>query len=298
MEQKDNTSVFEQTEASRGEEAHHIKKKKHFWQYSMSLNIGLVIIVIVLIFAFFPQFIAPYEPNTSNPDAIMLAPSAEHLFGTDNYGRDIFSRVVWGTRIDVAMGIFAMIVPLIVGSIIGLIAGYYGGWIDTILMRILDVVMAFPFILMVIVIVAILGSGLMNMFIAIWLVAWRDYARLVRSEVMIAKHSEYVMAAKVLGYSEIRIILGHILPNVVNSAITFAAADIVMCMLTGASMSFLGLGVEPPTPEWGALISTGRPFMTQAWWMCTLPGVAICIAGVGFSLFGDGISDVLRAKSR
>lgn len=115
---------------------------------------------------------------------------------------------------------------------------------------------------------------------------------------MIAKHSEYVMAAKVLGYSEIRIILGHILPNVVNSAITFAAADIVMCMLTGASMSFLGLGVEPPTPEWGALISTGRPFMTQAWWMCTLPGVAICIAGVGFSLFGDGISDVLRAKSR
>ena len=265
-------------------------------------NIGFtaacVLLGAILLMSVLAPLLAPYDPNQIDMKNALAGPSAAHWLGTDNIGRDFFSRVMYGGRQSILLALAATSLSMGLGCVIGLIAGYYGGWIDTILMRILDVVMAFPFILMVIVIVAILGSGLMNMFIAIWLVAWRDYARLVRSEVMIAKHSEYVMAAKVLGYSEIRIILGHILPNVVNSAITFAAADIVMCMLTGASMSFLGLGVEPPTPEWGALISTGRPFMTQAWWMCTLPGVAICIAGVGFSLFGDGISDVLRAKSR
>jgi peptide/nickel transport system permease protein len=165
-------------------------------------------------------------------------------------------------------------------------------------MRILDIVMSFPFILLVIVIVAVMGPGMLNMFVAIWLVGWRDYARLVRSEVIVTKNLEFVQAARILGFSEKRIILGHILPNVVNSAITFAASDIVMCMLTGASLSFLGLGVQPPTPEWGALISTGRPFLTQAWWICTFPGLAICCAGIGFSLFGDGVSDILRTKNR
>lgn len=298
MEENKNVSVFEQTEARKTEEATYVRKKKHFWQYSATFNVGLVMVIVVLIVALFPQFLATHDPNAMDPLGIMQGPSAQHWFGTDNYGRDIYSRVIWGARIDLAMGVFGMLIPLITGSIIGLVAGYYGGKIDAILMRILDVIMAFPFILMVIMIVAIMGASLMNMFVAIWLVAWRDYARLVRSEVMVAKHSEYVMAAKVLGYSEPRIILGHILPNVVNSAITFAAADIVMCMLTGASMSFLGLGVQPPTPEWGALISIGRPFMVQCWWMCTLPGLAICFAGVGFSLFGDGLSDILRQKNR
>ena len=242
--------------------------------------------------------IAPYDPNYQDYSIVLQPPSSEHLFGTDNYGRDIFSRVIWGTRIDLAMGIFAMIVPLIVGSIIGLIAGYFGGWIDTLLMRILDIVMSFPFVLLVIAIVAIMGPGLLNMFVAIWLVGWRDYARLVRSEVIVAKNNEYVEAAKVLGYSQVRILLRHILPNVINSAITFAASDIVMCMLTGASLSFLGLGVQAPTAEWGAMIAGGRTFITQAWWICVFPGIATCFAGIGFGLFGDGVADLLRAKSR
>jgi peptide/nickel transport system permease protein len=265
---------------------------------SLSLNIGLVMILIVLIFALFPQIFTKFDPNQSDADSIMMPPSAEHLFGTDNFGRDVFSRVAWGTRIDLAMGIIAMIVPFFVGSAIGLITGYYGGWIDSLLMRILDIVMSFPFILLVIVIVTIMGPGLTNMFIAIWLVGWRDYARLVRSEVVVVKHHEYIQAAKILGFSEARIIFGHVLPNVVSAALTFAASDIVMCILTGASLSFLGLGAQPPTPEWGALLQNGRAFLTRAWWMSAFPGLAICFAGIGFSMFGDGVSDILRTKHR
>ncbi len=274
------------------------KKRKSIFGISVSFNISLAIIAILLIVAAVPGMIAPYDPNYQDYSIVLQPPSSEHLFGTDNYGRDIFSRVIWGTRIDLAMGIFAMIVPLIVGSIIGLIAGYFGGWIDTLLMRILDIVMSFPFVLLVIAIVAIMGPGLLNMFVAIWLVGWRDYARLVRSEVIVAKNNEYVEAAKVLGYSQVRILLRHILPNVINSAITFAASDIVMCMLTGASLSFLGLGVQAPTAEWGAMIAGGRTFITQAWWICVFPGIATCFAGIGFGLFGDGVADLLRAKSR
>jgi peptide/nickel transport system permease protein len=274
------------------------KRRTSFWRRSVSLNIGLVMIAVVMLFAFFPGLFTSYAPNQSNLDMILAAPSAEHLFGADNFGRDVFSRIVWGTRIDVTMGIVAMLVPFIVGSVIGLITGYYGGWIDSILMRILDIVMSFPFILLVIFIVAIMGPGLKNMFIAIWLVGWRDYARLVRSEVIVVKHLEYVQAAKILGFSEARIILGHVLPNVVSSALTFAASDIVMCMLTGAALSFLGLGAQPPTPEWGALLQNGREFLTQAWWMSVFPGLAICFTGIGFSMFGDGVSEILRTKHR
>jgi peptide/nickel transport system permease protein len=231
-------------------------------------------------------------------DSILAPPSAQHLFGADNFGRDIFARVVYGARIDVAIGVLAMLIPFVVGSSIGLIAGYYGGWIDALLMRVLDIVMAFPFILLAIIIVAILGPGINNMYIAIWLVAWRDYARLVRSETLVVKNSEYIDAAKILGFGELRIILGHVLPNVLGSALTFAASDIVMCIMEGATLSFLGLGAQPPSPEWGAMLYGGRNFLTQAWWMSVFPGLAICFTGIGFSMFGDGVSDLLRTRSR
>ena len=274
------------------------KKNIPLWKRSGSLNAGMIIIGFVLILAIFPGLIAPYNPLTQNSDVILQAPSWKYLFGTDNFGRDIFSRVVWGTRIDLTIGVLATIVPFLTGSMIGLLAGYYGGWIDNILMRILDIFMAFPFIVLVIAIVAILGPGINNLYIAIWLVGWKDYARLIRSEVMVAKNAEYVQAAKVLGYNDFRVLLRHILPNVFSVAIVFAAADVVMCMLSGASLSFLGLGVQPPSPEWGAIISDGRAYLTQAWWICTFPGIALVIAGTGFSLFGDGLSDLLRTKGR
>lgn len=274
------------------------RRKIAIWGKSASLNAGIVLVGIVLLFACFPSAITSLSPTDQDAEALLKAPSLLHLFGTDNFGRDIFARVVYGTRIDLIIGFLAMIVPFVTGSLIGLVAGYYGKWVDSLLMRILDVVMAFPFIVLVIAIVAILGPGLNNLYIAIWLVGWKDYARLVRSEVMVAKNTEYVQAAKVLGFTDMRILLRHILPNVLSVSIVFAAADVVMCMLSGASLSFLGLGVQPPTPEWGAIISEGRAFLSQAWWICAFPGLALVVAGTGFSLLGDGLSDLLRTKGR
>ena len=193
--------------------------------------------------------------------------------GTDNYGRDVFSRVVWATRIDIIIGLLAVIVPFISGSILGLLAGYYGKWIDTFLMRILDISMAFPFMVLVIMIVAILGPSLSNLYIAIWLVGWKDYAKLVRSEVLVIKNSEYIQAAKIMGYNDFRILGRHILPNVLSSAIVFATSDIVMCIIAAAGLSFLGLGVQPPTPEWGAIISEGRAYISTAWWITAFPEI-------------------------
>lgn len=274
------------------------KKKIAFWRRSAALNFGVIIIFFIVLLSLFPAQIATHDPSAQDYEVILQPPSIQHPFGTDNFGRDMFSRVVWGTRVDLIIGVLATVVPFITGSLIGLIAGYYGGWIDTLLMRILDIFMALPFMVIVIAIVAIIGPGIMNLYIAIWLVGWKYYARLVRGEVMVAKNTEYVQAAKVLGYSDARILLRHILPNVISAAIVFAAADVVMCMLAGASMSFLGLGVQPPTPEWGALIAGGRAYISNAWWLTAFPGLFLVIAGTGFSLFGDGLSDLLRTKGR
>lgn len=274
------------------------KKKIPLLKRSMSINIGVVLILIMLILAIFPQFIATHNYTECSFEDMLQPPSNKHLFGTDQYGRDIFSRVIWSTRIDLTIGVLATVVPFIVGSILGLIAGYYGTWIDNVLMRILDIFMAFPFMVLVIAIVAILGPGVRNLYIAIWIVGWKYYARLVRSEVLTVKNLEFIQAAKVLGYSDSRILLKHILPNVLNSSIVFAASDVVMCMITGASLSFLGLGVQPPIPEWGAIISEGRAFISSAWWITVFPGIFLVIAGTGFSLIGDGLSDILRTKGR
>lgn len=276
----------------------HKQKKISFFKRNATLNIGLIIIAFVFIFAIFPGIIAPYSPIELNIDAILLPPSWNHLFGTDNFGRDIFSRVVWGTRVDLEIGILCTIVPFIIGSLVGLLGGYYGGWKDSVLMRIVDIIMAFPYLILVIAIIAILGPSIINLYIAIWLVGWKQYARLIRSEVMVVRDAEYIQATRVLGYNDLRILLRHIFPNVFDVVIVYAASDVVMCMLAGASLGFLGLGVQPPTPEWGTIIADGRGYLSSAWWICTFPGVALVITGIGFSFFGDGLSDLFRTKGR
>lgn len=276
-------------------------QKKHLlpaWAVTPTFILGIVLVMIALLMAIFPQYIAPYDPTRIDITARTKAPSAAHLFGTDNYGRDIFSRVVWGTRIDLSIGFFGVLVPLIVGSIIGLLAGWYGGWLDSLLMRISEIMMAFPFTILVIAIITVLGTGTINLYIALWLVGWMSYARLVRAEVMSLKKAEFIEAARVAGFSDARILLRHILPNVISSSIVFAASDMVMCMLTGASMSFLGLGVQPPTPEWGALLNEGRTYISYASWMTFYPGLVLALTGVGLSLLGDSMSDILRRKGR
>lgn len=272
-------------------------KKISVWRRSPSLLVGVVLVALTCIVAAFPSVFAPGDPTAMDFLAMLQAPSAEHWFGTDNYGRDIFTLVIHATRLDLLIGLGSVALPFVLGSLLGLIAGYYGGKVDAIIMRILDIFVAFPFMVLAIAIVAILGNGVMNLLIAMWIVSWPPYTRLVRSEVLIAKNSEYVQAAKTLGYGDFKIILRHILPNVISSSVVYAASDIVMCIMTAASMSFLGLGVPPNTPEWGAIISSGKSFITGGyWWISTMPGVVMAIVGLGFSLLGDGLNDLLRTK--
>lgn len=266
--------------------------------HNKSFVIGFVIICIALFVAFFPQVLTPYDPTKLAPADKMQPPSAEHFFGTDNYGRDVFARCVYATGIDMQVGIFSALVPFAFGTFMGIMAGYYGKVIDMLLMRFLDVVMSLPFTILVVAVMAILGNGIRNMYIAIWIIGWITFTKLVRAEVLTMKDSEFLMALKICGFSDSRILFRHILPNAISSSIVYLASYIVMCMLTCASLSFLGLGVQPPTPEWGSLMNDGRAYISQAPWITCFPGLFMAIAGVGFSLVGDGLSDFLRAKGR
>lgn len=248
------------------------------------------VLLVVLLMAAVPQLFTSYDPLEQDMTALLQAPSAAHFFGTDNFGRDVFARVVYGARLDLEIGFFAMLVPAVFGTAVGIIAGYFGGKVDAVIMRILDVFVAFPTMVLAIAIVAILGSGVRNLFLAIWLVGWREYTRLVRSDVLVIRGSEYVEAAKSLGYSDLRIMFRHIFPNVAPTVLVYAVSDIMMCMLMGASMSFLGLGVPTPTPEWGAIISEGKNYMMTAWWIVTFPGIMLAVTGISISAAGRSLS--------
>jgi peptide/nickel transport system permease protein len=263
-----------------------------------ALIIGVTLVTLIFLVAIFGPSIAPYDPIETNYPARLQPPSAEHWLGTDKFGRDIFSRILYGPRVDLKIGIICVTFPFIFGIMLGTFSGYSGGTVDTLLMRLVDISVAFPFYVLVISILAILGPGVRNMYLALGLVGWIAYAKLVRGEVLIAKNHEYVLAARALGYSDRRIMAGHLLPNVINPAIVFAMSDVVLCILAGASLGFLGLGVQAPIPEWGVMIADGREYITTAPWLSTFPGLAIAIVGISFSLLGDGLSSLLRTTDR
>jgi peptide/nickel transport system permease protein len=260
------------------------------------LVIGLLMLVGLLFVAFFAPMLTNYDALKQDFGAILLPPSRLHLFGTDNFGRDVFSRVLLGTSIDLRIGVLALIFPFIFGVLIGAVAGYSGGIVDSLLMRAVDVVTAFPFLVLVIAIMAFLGGGLFNMILAISAVRWVPYARLVRAEVLVQKSMEYVQAARILGFGRWRIILQHVLPNAISPAFVFAVSDVMLVILTGSSLGFLGLGVKPPAPEWGLMISEGRSFLYNGWWIATMPGLACLYSGITFTRLGDGLADLLRVK--
>ena len=253
---------------------------------------GVMLLAAIVLIAAIGPSVMPYAPDAFGIP--LQPPNREHWFGTDNFGRDVLTRVVYAAHLNLLIGIVPTSVTFVVGIVVGAIAGYYGGKIDPVVMRLVDVVVAFPFIVLVIGIVAMLGPGLRNLFIGIAIVGWVSYARLVRGEILVAKSQEYVLAAKTLGNPSSRIIGRHILPNVIAPAIVFAMSDAVLNILLGAALSFLGLGVQPPTPEWGSMIQEARNFIRQAWWMPTFPGLAIIVAGIAFSLLGDGLSERLQ----
>ncbi len=261
-----------------------------------SLKIGIVLVGLVALAGLFAPLLTPYDPVAQDYQSALLPPSWEHPLGTDNLGRDLLSRVLYGARIDLTIGLVTTYVPLVYGIALGALAGFVGGWFDTLLMRLVDVAIAFPFLVLIIVILAILGPGIQNMYIAVFAVAWTMYARLARADMLVIREQEYILAARALGYGRLRIVFRHALPNLLAPSLVFSMSDIVLNILLASSLSFLGMGVQPPTPEWGAIVADGRGFLLEAWWITTLAGFAIVITGLGFSLIGDGLSRLLGQR--
>ena len=257
---------------------------------------GAAIVGFWMLVALLAPLIAPSDPIAQNLSVTLRPPGAEFWLGTDNFGRDILSRLIWGTRIDLMMGLFGVLFPFIIGVTIGAVSGYSGGVIDAVLMRLLDVTISFPFFVLIIAIVATLGPGLKSFYIALALVGWVSYARLVRSQFLVLKNADFVLAARCLGFSRLRIVFKHILPNAIMPAIVFSMSDAVLDILLGSSLSFLGLGIQPPTAEWGLMIADGKSFMATAWWISLFPGLAIIVLAIGFSLLADGFAEILGAK--
>ena len=260
------------------------------------LLLGGVILGISLLLATFPGLFAPYDPVAFDYLALNAPPSSAHLFGTDNFGRDVLSRVIHAYTVDMQIAFFATVFAFVTGTVIGAFVGYAGGLAETIFGRIVDAVITFPFLVLVIAIVSVLGPGLINMYIAVGVVGWVFYARIIAAEVVVQKRLDYADAGRAMGYTPIRVIFRHLLPNAITPAIVYLMTDMALAILLGSSLGYLGLGAQPPTPEWGVQIAEGKNFMTTAWWISVFPGIAIVVTGLGFSLLGDGLAEVLRTR--
>jgi peptide/nickel transport system permease protein len=270
-----------------------VAKRGPRWWHNPPLVGGLVITGIVLLLCILAPVIAPYSPSSQDLEAILKGPSAHHWLGTDQLGRDVWTRLLYGGRVDLQVGFIAVAFPFVLGTVMGSIAGYFGGIWDTIVMRLVDIVVAFPFFVLIIALVFVLGPGERSIYIAITVVGWVSYAKIIRAEILVAKRQDYVIAARVAGFSNLRIIGVHILPNVITQAIIYAMVDVVQDILAIVTLSYLGLGIPPPTADWGAMISQGQQFLTTHWELSTIPGIAVVITGLGLSLIGDGLADSL-----
>jgi len=254
-----------------------------------------MMLIATTIVAIIGPFVLTQSPTALSFHEALKPPSAVHWFGTDNFGRDVLTRIVYGASIDFQFGFVSVIPTFIIGTILGILAGVYRR-IDAVLMRLLDLVVAFPVYVLVIAIIASLGPGIRNMFIAVWIIGWASYTRLVRNEVLVVKALPYVEAAEILGLSRARILARHVLPNVIVQPVVMATTNFVAWILLGSSLGFLGLGVQPPTPEWGVMIAEGRNFLAQAPWLSIFPGLAIFFVCSGALFLGDGLADLLRPE--
>jgi len=276
-----------------------------FWHYfseNRGAVIGLVVFALLVIAAILAPLIAPHEPNAQNRDAILLPPfwqeggRAGFFLGTDAVGRDILSRLLYGARFSLFIGVVVVAIALTGGIVIGLVAGYFRGWVDTVIMRLMDIVLAFPSLLLALVLVAVLGPGLMNAMIAIALVLQPHFVRLTRAAVMAEKTKEYVVSARVAGAGPIRLMTRTILPNCLAPLIVQTTLSFSNAILDAAALGFLGMGAQPPTPEWGTMLAEAREFILRAWWVVTFPGLAILITVLAINLVGDGLRDALDPR--
>jgi peptide/nickel transport system permease protein len=264
------------------------------WYRQPALMSGIVIIGLIIIAALAAPVLTPYNPTTQNLTDSLLGPSAHHLLGTDQLGRDTFTRLLYGLRVDLRIAFIAVLFPFVLGTVLGSLAGYFGGWVDVLVMRLVDIVVAFPFYVLVIALVFVLGPGERSIYIAITIVGWVSYARIVRGEILVAKRQEYVLAAQSGGLSSLRIMGRHLLPNVISQAFIYAMSDIVQDILAIVTLGYFGLGVPPPTADLGSMINDGQNFLSTHWQLTTIPGLVVVLVGLGLSLIGDGLADILR----
>jgi peptide/nickel transport system permease protein len=259
--------------------------------------VGLFLILFMFFMAIFAPLLAPQDPISMTLENQFQAPSRQHWMGTDDFGRDILSRVIYGARLSLKVGLISVSISLIVGGFIGLISGYFGRWPDMVIQRIMDVMLAFPDLILALAIMAILGPSLRNAMIAIGIASIPVYTRVTRGQVLSLREKEYVEAARACGAGHSRLIFRHILPNTMSPLIVIATLGIAGAILAGAGLSFIGLGAQPPTPEWGAMLSSGREYLREEWWIATFPGIAIALTVLGFNLLGDGLRDAFDPRA-
>jgi len=264
------------------------------WYRQPALTAGIVILGVIVGMAIAAPLLTSYNPITQNLNATLLGPSAHHLLGTDQLGRDTWTRLLYGLRLDLRIAFIAVLFPFCLGTVLGCLAGYFGGWVDVIIMRLVDIVVAFPFYVLVIALVFVLGPGARSIYIAITVVGWVSYARIIRGEILVAKRQDYVLAAQAGGLSSLRIMGRHLLPNVVTQAFIYAMSDIVQDILAIVTLGYFGLGIPPPTADLGSMINDGQNFLSTHWQLTTIPGLVVVVVGLGLSLMGDGLADLLR----
>ncbi|MEA3223729.1 MAG: ABC transporter permease [Thermodesulfobacteriota bacterium] len=257
---------------------------------------GLGLVLVFFVISIFSSVIAPYDPNAINVESILFSPSNAHIFGTDELGRDVFSRMVYGAGISLKVGFVAVGIAVVIGIVLGSIAGYYGGWIDAAIMRFVDIMLCFPSFFLILTVIAFMEPSIFNIMAVIGLTSWMGITRLVRAEFLSLKERDFVLAARAMGASDLRVIFYHILPNAMAPVLVFAALGIAAAVLTESALSFLGIGVQPPTPSWGNILAQGKNVLGIAWWLSLFPGIAILLTVLGYNLLGEGIRDAIDPR--
>jgi peptide/nickel transport system permease protein len=265
---------------------------------SLNITLGAVVLAVMILMAVFAPLLTPYDPIQVTPSLRLRPPDSIHVFGTDDFGRDVFTRIAYGARLSLQVGLISVALAATVGVTLGVVAGFYGGLIDAVIMRMIDVMLAFPGILLALVIVAVLGRSLTNVMIAVGISSIPVYVRMARGNTLALKSIDYIAAAHAIGAPVPRILARHILPNILAPLIVIATNGVAGAIIAGAALSFLGLGAQPPTPEWGLMLSEGRVYLRNAWWVTTFPGLAIMIAVMAINLMGDGLRDILDPRLR
>ena len=268
---------------------------KRFRKNGLALN-GAFIVILLFIVALFAPFISPYDPGQIDIKRVLQEPTAGHIFGTDSLGRDVFSRMVWGSRISLLVGFVAMGIATLIGIFLGALAGYYGRWVDNLIMRFVDIMLCFPTFFLILAVIALLEPNIWNIMIIIGVTGWMSVARLVRAEFLSLKERDFTVAEKALGARDFRIIFRHILPNAMAPILVSATLGVAGAILTESALSFLGIGVQPPTPSWGNILTAGKDNIEIAWWLSLYPGLAILITVLGYNLLGEGIRDAIDPR--